>query len=407
MFDLFFILFICMSLVLLIPIIIHKFFKFYNYDISTRLEKENKEKQNSISTKIPYESDLQSFSSIHSNENGNIINKKKSLEVKKCAELWSLKDRDIAQTLDRVLNKSNQPKYMHMLSVKQLGKKWDLDNLMELVGEEKVAITKTKNSVLNYFFADSMKEQEMTWNDFIIDGIKKNHSSDKLVSYNAQNELPDKLKQDIKIIGKKDVISVLLEDETNTDWFPIGYRTENLVYWFGFDRYFTPLHYDHEDGLLCCLHGRKDVWLLDPIHTDKIGGSDVFVYSDIFDIRKRDDLPGRYHITLKPGDTLFIPQGWWHHVESIPELGLVKSLDTKVPYHLAITFWLYPKDKEYSFDYQLDKIGNKQSKIFKKMVKVEDLSPTDKQRLESTGLWSPSEGDNKEIENPLFTDKYD
>lgn len=380
-----------MTLVLLIPVIIYKFYTMYNKDVDIRLNRKRMQRHEPLVN-------------LHF---GN------RYPVDKCEYLdldldCNIENESCLPAYIHKIHVNDKPFYVHLNELKDLGNKWDIDYLKKLMNNEKVGITKTKNSVLNYFFADGMNEKEMEWKDFINYGIKKaemktKNTNDVSVYYNAQNELPDELKQDMKNDKNgKNFYSLFNqnEDESKSSYGVSKFRTENLVYWFGFDRYFTPLHYDHEDGLLCCLHGNKDVWLFDPYYTNMIGASDVFVYSDIFDIRKRDDLPGRYHIKLKPGDVLFIPQGWWHHVESIPEGDVT-------PYHLAITFWLYPRDEDYSFKKQLDKIGKKQDKEFKEMIRVSDLSEADKKRLESTGLWNPSKGVDIEIENPLFTDKYD
>lgn len=417
-FDTFFVMFICMSLAFLLPIILYRYYIFYNANPGRKLslsEKEAKQRREEPIDQMVCGTD--ESSNLGRKPNPKLTGHPGFNVDYSVGELERLDGLNILISIVEKCKQNSKPVHIHQSGFKQLGKKWCLDYFKEVMKGEKVSITQTKNSVLNYFFASGMKEKKMTWDDFILDGIRRSKSKNKgeknqknennekneVVYYNAQNELPDKLKNDMQNDENSASFYSSFNDITGKNMV----RTENLVYWFGFERYFTPLHYDHEDGLLCCLHGKKDVWLLDPKYTDRLGASDVFVYSDVFDIRKRNDLPGRYRIMMKPGDVLFIPQGWWHHVESIPNDNVAKSGDVNVPYHLAVTFWLYPRDEDYSFKTQLDKIGKKQGKEFKEVVRVSDLSENDKKRLESTGFWSPSDGNDKKIENPLFTDKYD
>lgn len=383
------ILFICMFLVLLIPTGFYKLIamcilnKLFNYHISLG---------------DVYESDSLSH----------MIFETKKYPVKKCKCIdCNIEEEMGLMALKKAIQDGEEPFYIHSPGFKKLGKKWNLGYLKKIMNDDKVKITLTKNSVLNYFFAEGMKEKEMTWNEFI---RRKKSWYETSVYYNAQNELPVQLKKEIENddnIGNFYRTFNHQYKNKGASNLNSHFRTENLVYWFGFNGYFTPLHYDHEDGLLCCLHGYKDVWLFDPTGTNRIGGSDIFVYSNVFNIQQRYDLPGRYHIKLRPGDVLYIPQGWWHHVESIPEKEITDSSPDKTFYHLAVTFWLYPWNKEYSFQEQLNKIGEKQGKKFRERIKVKDLSEADKKRLELTGLWKRSDGNTKEIENPLFTDKYD
>jgi len=88
----------------------------------------------------------------------------------------------------------------------------------------------------------------------------------------------------------------------------------------------TPLHYDSTDGYICQVAGYKRVYLFAPDDslylspkTPFTGGQ--FNLSEITHIHNisLDNHPyflraTCHSIILKPGDTLYIPQGWWHNV---------------------------------------------------------------------------------------------
>lgn len=83
---------------------------------------------------------------------------------------------------------------------------------------------------------------------------------------------------------------------------------------------FTPLHYDQTNNLIVQLVGEKEIWLGPPSLGSRLQNS-IAVFSDIHDIdspRTPCDITEAdgYRVTLRPGDALFIPFGWWHQVRS-------------------------------------------------------------------------------------------
>jgi hypothetical protein len=82
--------------------------------------------------------------------------------------------------------------------------------------------------------------------------------------------------------------------------------------WFGPAGTTTSLHHDTSNILLCQIYGTKTVRLgdpCDPALVERARG----VYSEIDPLAEPD--AARLHvIELGPGDALFLPVGWWHHV---------------------------------------------------------------------------------------------
>jgi hypothetical protein len=98
--------------------------------------------------------------------------------------------------------------------------------------------------------------------------------------------------------------------------------------WFGPAGTMTPLHHDPQNVLFVQVHGRKQFWMVSPLQTHRVY-NDVGVYAEV-DVRRPDyDQHPRfrqvqlYSFTVRAGDALFIPVGWWHQVESLdPSISL-------------------------------------------------------------------------------------
>lgn len=104
---------------------------------------------------------------------------------------------------------------------------------------------------------------------------------------------------------------------------PKGFFTRSVppatALWLGPAGTITPLHHDQSDILFTQLFGRKRVRLICPAEhavaerARGLYGPELRSFAD--DPRLREV---RVHeFVLKPGDTLFIPFGWWHHITAI------------------------------------------------------------------------------------------
>ncbi|MDP1915694.1 MAG: cupin-like domain-containing protein [Myxococcales bacterium] len=118
---------------------------------------------------------------------------------------------------------------------------------------------------------------------------------------------------------------------------------DGFVYlWVGPGGTVTPLHHDTANNLFCQVRGRKRFILVDPANAELL--RDVisyysFIDAERFDLRRFPYLADvdRMTITVGPGEALFIPSGWWHHVRSLsPSISVsmtnfTKLLDTDDP----------------------------------------------------------------------------
>jgi hypothetical protein len=89
----------------------------------------------------------------------------------------------------------------------------------------------------------------------------------------------------------------------------------------------SPLHWDIADNLIVHLVGRKRFWLYPPGSTRRLYPHPLLSGLPNFSRFDPEQTDGerfplgvaepRYEVTLQPGEVLFLPSRWWHHVRSL------------------------------------------------------------------------------------------
>lgn len=93
--------------------------------------------------------------------------------------------------------------------------------------------------------------------------------------------------------------------------------------WIGPNGTVTPWHHDLTNNLLLQLQGRKRVRMV-ASHDTALMRNTRHCYSDwgtvdLLPGPAQTDRPAVYEVTIGPGEALFIPVGWWHHVEGLDQ----------------------------------------------------------------------------------------
>lgn len=106
--------------------------------------------------------------------------------------------------------------------------------------------------------------------------------------------------------------------------------------WFGPAGTVTALHHDTSNILLCQVRGRKRLRLFPPDEPRLLAAARG-VYNQLDPERDAERLAGRgLDLVLAPGEALFLPVGWWHHV---------RALDLSIS--LAFNHFVWPNDFEW------------------------------------------------------------
>lgn len=118
---------------------------------------------------------------------------------------------------------------------------------------------------------------------------------------------------------ERDALQPLWDDVT---WDPAlldpARRAGAAALWFGPAGTVTPLHHDTANIVLCQVYGEKRVRLAAPWEPSLLGTlRGVYSTAD----PERPDEAARDALfretVIGPGDALFIPAGWWHHVRAL------------------------------------------------------------------------------------------
>ena len=153
--------------------------------------------------------------------------------------------------------------------------------------------------------------------------------------------------------SNRELMDQLLRDKrgpTNLcgpDWDP-----SQVFLWLGPAGSITPLHHDLTNNLLAQIFGRKVVRLISPFQIENLYNN-RHCYSEVdptdVDLEKHPDF-ARVNVQtckLMPGEILFIPIGWWHHVTaldvsaslSLTCFGLPNQYEDNYPPSLTGSIW--------------------------------------------------------------------
>ncbi|XP_074599530.1 lysine-specific demethylase 8-like [Brevipalpus obovatus] len=185
--------------------------------------------------------------------------------------------------------------------------KWSIDYLIKLAGYRTVSI-----EIGSKYTDECWSQKMMTIQEFV-----ENHFVDEVhrKGYLAQQDLFTQVKE-------------LAQDFSIPDYCSVATCCNIMINaWFGPWSTVSPLHQDPYDNLLSQVIGCKYVRLYSNkinresiyAHQDKLLDNTSQVDLDDYDSSKYpqfSSLPYTEHI-LKPGQMLFIPNGYWHYVKSL------------------------------------------------------------------------------------------
>lgn len=202
--------------------------------------------------------------------------------------------------------------------------RWTWPYLRKVAGHAEVSVMEHRETARHYDLNVNHLSQPTTLGEFIswIERVK--HSNARyMVARNNGLTSPGLrvLQRDLGFFG-----GVL--DRKRLDGF--------AFLWVGPGGTVTPLHHDTANNMFCQVRGRKRFILIDPANAELL--RDALSYYSLLDAERFDvkhhpylaDVE-RLTVTVGPGEALFIPAGWWHHVRSLsPSLSVSMTNFTRL-----------------------------------------------------------------------------
>jgi len=129
----------------------------------------------------------------------------------------------------------------------------------------------------------------------------------------------------------------LLDDiEPLPEYLNLNTWAGNTFFWYGPAGTVTPLHHDVGNIFMAQVRGCKRIRLISPDQTHLVY-NDLGVYSAVdCEAPDYDKFPlfrqvSQIELVLEPGEVLFLPVGWWHHVRALDESITVSFMNFVFP----------------------------------------------------------------------------
>jgi hypothetical protein len=189
-------------------------------------------------------------------------------------------------------------------------KKWSLEYFQQVHGTATVSIQDGRDADPHYERNQKFFRKEVIFSDFI-ERLKQTESSNDF--YMTAGNMAQHIESLPEIFADSDAVNI-------GDGYLTG-QTEGSL-WIGPKGTITPLHFDMVNNLFCQIRGRKQVrlvpsWSLPWVYNDYHVYSDVDAARPDFDKHPLFENATVYDFVVNAGEVLFIPIGWWHHLESL------------------------------------------------------------------------------------------
>jgi cupin-like protein len=187
--------------------------------------------------------------------------------------------------------------------------RWSAEELKRRFGDRVVSVQANRDSDANYEQNSDKLRSEMRFGEFVDITEADGETNNYYITANNSETNTETLKD-----LWKDIIpfpEYLRDDPANRGFF-----------WFGPKGTVTPLHHDLTNNFMAQVRGRKLVRLIAPYELPSLYNNRHCYSAVNLDKIDYDRFPLFRNVTvidveIGPGDLLFLPVGWWHHVRGL------------------------------------------------------------------------------------------
>lgn len=213
-------------------------------------------------------------------------------------------------------------------------KNWSNDYLLDVCGKNQVPVERYPENYFeeyNYAKLDNIRTT-MMFADYM--DIVQGRKNDDRLYYLAQVDMQKYFPQ-------------LMEDIVLLDFFKKEPRDINLFFGFKKENYAstTMLHFDEVHNIFAQLRGKKRFLLFPqnnylsfypPLEDNNYSSTCSKVNPDQHDLKLFPKFPinEKIEVIINPGEILYIPPFWWHHVTALDE-------------NISLTFWYSPNIRDF------------------------------------------------------------
>jgi ribosomal protein L16 Arg81 hydroxylase len=186
---------------------------------------------------------------------------------------------------------------------------WDADYLVGKLGSTEVEVMAGRESDPDYEVNANQHRFQMPFDEYVAKIRTESRSND---TYLVANNKLLAAEAALPLWGDFDLDERILAPDPK--------RTHAFL-WFGPAGTVTPLHHDSVNVLFNQIDGWKHFILVPSLEIHRVYNN-LAVYSAVDPLKPDlDQYPlfadaQQIHLDVGPGQTLFIPAGWWHHVEA-------------------------------------------------------------------------------------------
>lgn len=216
-----------------------------------------------------------------------------------------------AEDLHQLLRPASRPVLLPgLLTTKPILDRWTPAALAERFGDVEVAMTIARDETADYAQSFRRPSVSITVRALVERMAREPDGAFYLV---AQNH------------AMKGPLGAMLEDLSLPEGYLDAPKAERCSLWMGPANTLTTLHHDRTDILFLQVHGEKHWRLIAPTERallDRVQG--------VATLLDPSDIEGVvvHEVTVRAGDALLVPLGWWHQVRSLSaSVSLSVSLD--------------------------------------------------------------------------------